>query len=108
MSGIYPSRAEDDIESIPLANLFHFFTCFSPPEHMAVTVSLSLRTPVSIVNNILAFCEFYSMENEHVANSGEFISQIQYLMKKLGCVKQDFFLRNSLNSFGSLQVMKTV
>lgn len=75
---------------------------------MAFTVSLCLRTPVSIVHNILAFCEFYSMENEHAASSGEF-SRIQYLMKKkIDYVEQNFFLGNSLNSFDSLQVMKTV
>lgn len=64
---------------------------------------------MSIVNNMLAFCEFHSMEVEHSSNSGKFISQNSVLNdKKENCVEQNFSLANFLNSFASSQVMKTV
>lgn len=54
--------------------------------------SLYLRTPMNIVKNILTFSEFYSMENDHSANSGKFMGQNSVLNEKIDFIKQSFML----------------
>lgn len=62
------------------------FFLFSWPDHMAffhcLICSLCLRTSVSIVDNVLAFCCFYSLESEHSTNSEKLISQSSILNEK--------------------------
>ena len=48
---------------------------------------------MNIVKNILAFGEFYSMENDHSVNLGKFIGQNSVLNEKIKTfIKQSFIL----------------
>ena len=61
--------------------------------HHCLIYSLYLRTPMNIVKNILAFGEFYSMENDHSVNLGKFIGQNSVLNEKIKTfIEQSFIL----------------
>lgn len=62
--------------------------------HHCLIYSLYLRMPMNIVENILAFGEFYSMENDHSVNLGKFIGQNSVLNEKIETfIKQSFILK---------------
>lgn len=61
--------------------------------HHCLIYSLYLRTLVNIVENILAFGKFCSMENDHSVNSGKFIGQNSVINEKIETfIKQSFIL----------------